>query len=144
MNGLKLSPDDDSEQVPHVIAIKEIAEYVLIHFPMGVRRHFVLRNTQNQSLLSQFNATFDDNLGGCGSLVVKAWDRGWLATSSSPVPLKTCRVWERCTLNLSSARTSSRWSGVVARRRRCQLRCRSGHLTMIQKYEVRHQKPLCS
>ncbi|GFT93505.1 uncharacterized protein TNCV_1852521 [Trichonephila clavipes] len=38
-------------------------------------------------------------------------------TSSSPVPLKTRRVGQRCTLNLSSAETSSRWCGVVVRRR---------------------------
>ncbi|GFV92800.1 uncharacterized protein TNCV_1346511 [Trichonephila clavipes] len=40
-----------------------------------------------------------------------------LVTSSSPVPLKTRRVGQRCTLNLSRAETSSRWSGVVVRRR---------------------------
>ncbi|GFU49848.1 uncharacterized protein TNCV_4686151 [Trichonephila clavipes] len=32
-------------------------------------------------------------------------------TSSSPVPLKTHRVWEKCTLNLSRVQTSS--CGVV-------------------------------
>ncbi|GFU80939.1 uncharacterized protein TNCV_1276861 [Trichonephila clavipes] len=37
-------------------------------------------------------------------------------TSSSPVPLKTRRVGQRCTLNLSRAGTSSRWCGVVVRR----------------------------
>ncbi|GFX04165.1 uncharacterized protein TNCV_3973141 [Trichonephila clavipes] len=37
-------------------------------------------------------------------------------TSSSPVPLKTRRVGQRCTLNLSRAETSSRWCGVVVRR----------------------------
>ncbi|GFX31343.1 uncharacterized protein TNCV_2061611 [Trichonephila clavipes] len=37
-------------------------------------------------------------------------------TSSSPVPLKTRRVGQRCTLNLSRAETSSRWRGVVVRR----------------------------
>ncbi|GFY03234.1 uncharacterized protein TNCV_1171941 [Trichonephila clavipes] len=36
--------------------------------------------------------------------------------SSSPVPLKTRRVGQRCTLNLSRAETSSRWFGVVVRR----------------------------
>ncbi|GFS61552.1 hypothetical protein TNCV_4312421 [Trichonephila clavipes] len=36
--------------------------------------------------------------------------------SSSPVPLKTRRVGQRCTLNLSRAETSSRWCGVVVRR----------------------------
>ncbi|GFX77529.1 hypothetical protein TNCV_4025791 [Trichonephila clavipes] len=34
-----------------------------------------------------------------------------LVTSSSPVPLKTRRVGQRCTLNLSRAQTSSRWCG---------------------------------
>ncbi|GFV35246.1 uncharacterized protein TNCV_620421 [Trichonephila clavipes] len=37
-------------------------------------------------------------------------------TSSGPVPLKTCRVGQRCTLNLSRVETSSRWYGVVVRR----------------------------
>ncbi|GFX11803.1 uncharacterized protein TNCV_2995881 [Trichonephila clavipes] len=37
-------------------------------------------------------------------------------TSSSPVPLKTRRVRQRCTLNLSRAEKSSRWCGVVVRR----------------------------
>ncbi|GFT12342.1 uncharacterized protein TNCV_3047111 [Trichonephila clavipes] len=43
-------------------------------------------------------------------------------TGSSPVPLKTRRVGQRCTLNLSRAETSSRWCGVVVRRGWCQLR----------------------
>ncbi|GFX82866.1 uncharacterized protein TNCV_2958221 [Trichonephila clavipes] len=37
-----------------------------------------------------------------------------LVMSSSPVPPKTRRVGQRCTLNLSE--TSSRWCGVVVRR----------------------------
>ncbi|GFV34351.1 uncharacterized protein TNCV_4023661 [Trichonephila clavipes] len=37
-------------------------------------------------------------------------------TGSSPVPLKTRRVGQRCTLNLPRAETSSRWCGVVVRR----------------------------
>ncbi|GFS53760.1 uncharacterized protein TNCV_731501 [Trichonephila clavipes] len=64
-----------------------------------------------------------------------------LVTSSSPVPLNTRRVGQRCTLNLSRAETSSRWCGVVVRRgvcgsgvvcRWCQLRCRPRHSTMVQ------------
>ncbi|GFV24527.1 uncharacterized protein TNCV_814111 [Trichonephila clavipes] len=39
-----------------------------------------------------------------------------LVTNSSPVPLKTRRVGQRCTLNLSRAEMSSRWCGVVVRR----------------------------
>ncbi|GFX54473.1 uncharacterized protein TNCV_1586581 [Trichonephila clavipes] len=59
-------------------------------------------------------------------------DRGWLCrTSSSPVPLKTRRVGQRCTLNLSSE-TSSLWCDVVVRRGGAELRCRPRHLTMVQ------------
>ncbi|GFU33136.1 uncharacterized protein TNCV_4156611 [Trichonephila clavipes] len=65
-------------------------------------------------------------------------------TGSSPVPLKTCRVGQRCTLNLSRTEASSRWCGVVVRRGGCQLRCRPRHLTMVQNYVVRRQKPSCS
>ncbi|GFT16037.1 hypothetical protein TNCV_3315761 [Trichonephila clavipes] len=49
---------------------------------------------------------------GRGRLVFKVSDHGWFDTSSSPVPLKTCRVGKRFTLNLSRAETSSRWCGV--------------------------------
>ncbi|GFU58451.1 uncharacterized protein TNCV_1368831 [Trichonephila clavipes] len=44
------------------------------------------------------------------------WIAAGLVTSSSPVPLKTHRVGQRCTLNLSRAETSSRWCGAVVRR----------------------------
>ncbi|GFU58593.1 uncharacterized protein TNCV_2100531 [Trichonephila clavipes] len=63
-------------------------------------------------------------------------------TSSIPVPLKTRRVGERCTLNLSRAQTFSCWSGVVVKRG--QLKYRPRHLTMVQNYDVRLQKPSCS
>ncbi|GFY20601.1 uncharacterized protein TNCV_1118351 [Trichonephila clavipes] len=53
---------------------------------------------------------------GCGNPLVKVSDHGRHVTSSSPVPLKTRRVGERCTLNLSRAQTSSRRCGVVVRR----------------------------
>ncbi|GFW34160.1 hypothetical protein TNCV_288421 [Trichonephila clavipes] len=52
------------------------------------------------------------------------------------------RKRERCTLNLSRAQTSSHWYGNL--KRGCQLRCRPRHLTMLQSYEVRRQKPSCS
>ncbi|GFS95667.1 uncharacterized protein TNCV_886211 [Trichonephila clavipes] len=63
-------------------------------------------------------------------------------TSSSPIPLKTHRVGERCSLNLSKAQTSFCWSGVVVKRG--QLKYRLRHLTMVQNYEVRLQQPSCS
>ncbi|GFX22305.1 uncharacterized protein TNCV_2951461 [Trichonephila clavipes] len=54
-----------------------------------------------------------------GMAAVAEWYRYWivacLVTSSNPVPLKTRRVGQRCTLNLSRAETSSRWCGVVVR-----------------------------
>ncbi|GFV87992.1 histone-lysine N-methyltransferase SETMAR [Trichonephila clavipes] len=40
----------------------------------------------------------------------------WHVKSSNPVPLKTRRVGQRCTLNLSRAEKSCRWCGVVVRR----------------------------
>ncbi|GFW98997.1 uncharacterized protein TNCV_1782161 [Trichonephila clavipes] len=53
---------------------------------------------------------------GCSSPVVKVSDHGRHVMSSSPAPLKTRRVGQRCTLNLSKAETSSRWCGVVVKR----------------------------
>ncbi|GFY28437.1 uncharacterized protein TNCV_1970911 [Trichonephila clavipes] len=53
---------------------------------------------------------------GCSSPEVKVSDHDRHVMSSSPVPLKTRRVGQRCTLNLSRAETSSRWCGVVVRR----------------------------
>ncbi|GFW18972.1 hypothetical protein TNCV_164881 [Trichonephila clavipes] len=47
---------------------------------------------------------------------VKLSDHGRHVMSSSPVPLKTRRVGQQSTLNLSRAETSSRWCGVVVRR----------------------------
>ncbi|GFV19065.1 uncharacterized protein TNCV_3222841 [Trichonephila clavipes] len=52
----------------------------------------------------------------CGNTVVKVLDHGRHVMSSSPVPLKTRRVGQRCTLNLSKAETSCRWCSVVVRR----------------------------
>ncbi|GFV56317.1 hypothetical protein TNCV_1312161 [Trichonephila clavipes] len=61
--------------------------------------------------------------------------------SSSPVPLKTHLVGERCTLNLSSAKMSSRWRGGVVRREDASShRCCPRRLTMVQSYEIRSQK----
>ncbi|GFX46801.1 hypothetical protein TNCV_4039471 [Trichonephila clavipes] len=52
----------------------------------------------------------------CGSPVVKVLHHGRHVMGSSPVPLTTRREGLRCTLNLSRAEKSSRWSGVVVRR----------------------------
>ncbi|GFU67043.1 uncharacterized protein TNCV_4968921 [Trichonephila clavipes] len=80
----------------------------------------------------------------CRRPVVKVSDHDRHAMSSSPIPLKTHLVQQRCTLNLSRAETSSRWCDVAVRRGRCQLGCRPRHLTMVQNYVVRRQKPSCS
>ncbi|GFW19498.1 uncharacterized protein TNCV_1603921 [Trichonephila clavipes] len=63
------------------------------------------------------SANDQENVWGCGSPVVRVSDHGRYVMSSSPLPLKTRRVGKRCTLNLSRAETSSRWCGVVVRRR---------------------------
>ncbi|GFV38822.1 hypothetical protein TNCV_1004641 [Trichonephila clavipes] len=47
---------------------------------------------------------------------VRVSDHGRHVMSSTPVPHKTHRVGERCTLNASRAQTSSRWCSVVVRR----------------------------
>ncbi|GFX33385.1 uncharacterized protein TNCV_812471 [Trichonephila clavipes] len=57
-----------------------------------------------------------EDFWGCGSPLVQVSDYSRHVMSSSPVPLKTCRVSQRCTLNLTRAETSSRWCGVVVRR----------------------------
>ncbi|GFU49772.1 uncharacterized protein TNCV_2930451 [Trichonephila clavipes] len=80
---------------------------------------------------------------GCGIPVVKVSDHGRHAMSSCPVPLKTRRVGQRCTLNLSRAETRPP-VGVVVKRGGCLLRCRPRHLTVVQNYVVRRQKPSCS
>ncbi|GFS94086.1 uncharacterized protein TNCV_3785711 [Trichonephila clavipes] len=59
--------------------------------------------------------------------------------SSSPVPLKTRRVGQRFTLNLSKAQMSTCWCRVVEER--CLLMCRPRHLTKVQNYEVCCQNP---
>ncbi|GFY24227.1 uncharacterized protein TNCV_1012781 [Trichonephila clavipes] len=58
--------------------------------------------------------------GSSSADMVAEWSRyrivAGLVTNSSPVPLKTRRVGQRCTLNLSRAQAFSRWCGVVVRR----------------------------
>ncbi|GFS77528.1 uncharacterized protein TNCV_320831 [Trichonephila clavipes] len=79
---------------------------------------------------------------GCGSPVVKVSNHGRHVMSSIQVPLKTRP--QRCTLNLSRAETSSRWCGVVVREGVPAQVYNPRHLTMVQNYVVRRQKPSCS
>ncbi|GFV67582.1 uncharacterized protein TNCV_4622621 [Trichonephila clavipes] len=65
-------------------------------------------------------------------------------TSSSPVPLKTRLVGQRCTLNLLRAQTSSRLCGVVVRRGGASSQVSSTSLDNGLNYDIRHQKPSCS
>ncbi|GFV77535.1 uncharacterized protein TNCV_1070641 [Trichonephila clavipes] len=66
-----------------------------------------------------------------------------IASMANRYPTTFGTVMQQCTLNLSRAERSSRWCGVVVRRGG-QLRCRPRHLTMVQNYVVRRQKPSCS
>ncbi|GFX58233.1 hypothetical protein TNCV_4049911 [Trichonephila clavipes] len=68
------------------------------------------------SLLAQCSKLREPSPKGCGSPVVKVLDHGRHVMSSIQVPLKAHCLGERCTLNLSRARTPSRWCGVVVRR----------------------------
>ncbi|GFX54179.1 uncharacterized protein TNCV_2338151 [Trichonephila clavipes] len=71
--------------------------------------------TQSGHSVSQIRGVLDKK-----EAAVAEWSRNrimaGLVTSSIPVPLKTRRIWERCTLILLKARTSSRWCDVVVRR----------------------------
>ncbi|GFT65972.1 uncharacterized protein TNCV_375491 [Trichonephila clavipes] len=70
----------------------------------------------NSSLEQFYWKELTQSAEGCSSPVVKITDHGRHVISSSPVPLKTRRVGQRFTLNLSREETFSRWCGVVVRR----------------------------
>ncbi|GFY02138.1 uncharacterized protein TNCV_5099991 [Trichonephila clavipes] len=89
-----------------------------------------------QDSVPLFKKTQERKSSTCYLLITKD------VTSLRPVPLETRRVGERCTLNLSRAQTPSCWLGVVVKRG--QLKHRPRHLTMVQNYVVRRQKPSCS
>ncbi|GFY27561.1 uncharacterized protein TNCV_910121 [Trichonephila clavipes] len=108
--------------------------------PVSFGRLDTLIATESSSNVPFFNFHVNCNSrAGCGSPVVKVSNHGRHVMSSIPVPLKTRRVGQRCTLNLSRAETSSRWCGVVVRRGGAS----SGvvHVTLVQNYVVRRQKP---
>ncbi|GFW43716.1 uncharacterized protein TNCV_4770651 [Trichonephila clavipes] len=77
-----------------------------------------------QTIFGRLEAVEDDERSGRFLTSRTAAEAEWsryrivagFVTSSSPVPLKTRRVGQRCMLNLSRAETSSRWCGVVVRR----------------------------
>ncbi|GFY33720.1 retrovirus-related Pol polyprotein from transposon 412 [Trichonephila clavipes] len=74
------------------------------------------RAEESRQLARVHTLRAQDKDQGCGSPVVKVSNHGRHVMSSIQVPLKTRRVGQRCTLNLSRAETSSRWCGVVVRR----------------------------
>ncbi|GFT32844.1 hypothetical protein TNCV_5038901 [Trichonephila clavipes] len=63
-------------------------------------------------------------------------------TSSSPVPLKTRSLGDRCTLNLSRAQTRPTVDMVWQLEEGFQLRCRPRY--MVQNYVAHRQNLLCS
>ncbi|GFU44498.1 uncharacterized protein TNCV_1506201 [Trichonephila clavipes] len=84
----------------------------------AVYGHEALKERQCQNWFTKFRSgdfSLKDEVAA-----VAEWYRyrtvACFVTGSSPVPLKTRRVGQRCTLNLSRAETSSRWCGVVVRR----------------------------
>ncbi|GFX07959.1 uncharacterized protein TNCV_1236401 [Trichonephila clavipes] len=125
--------------VIHRQVFRHFVENCILNIPVGTELQ--VNGCQNEYITNTF-------VRKDGVAAVAEWYRyrivACLVTSSIPVLLKTRRVGQRCTLNLSRAETSSRWCGVVVRRGGCQLRCRPRHLTMVQNYVVRRQKPSCS
>ncbi|GFV20119.1 uncharacterized protein TNCV_4194171 [Trichonephila clavipes] len=82
--------------------------------------HFTSTSVLNRGV--NFFSTFQDiGIGFRGHFVAATaeWYRYRIVVClvTSPLPLKTLRVGQRCTLNLSRAETSSCWYGVVVRRR---------------------------
>ncbi|GFX68846.1 uncharacterized protein TNCV_3865451 [Trichonephila clavipes] len=90
--------------------------------PLKTRRVEEADTNLNLSRLKRPSVGVEIRRGGCHLrlVTVAEWSRyqivAGLVTSSSPVPLKTRCVGERCTFNLSRAQTSSLWCGVVVRR----------------------------
>ncbi|GFY09589.1 uncharacterized protein TNCV_380851 [Trichonephila clavipes] len=75
--------------------------------------------TAGSDVVQSGRPIFDDFFQHLWVAAVAEWYRyrtvACFVTGSSPVPLKTRRVGQRFTLNLSRAETSSRWCGVVVR-----------------------------
>ncbi|GFW38187.1 uncharacterized protein TNCV_3839151 [Trichonephila clavipes] len=93
-------------------SINVVSEFAHVFiFSEELSIHFV-KKTMNSINLRQPALEYK----GFGSPVVKVSDHGRHVLRSGPVPLKTRRVGERCTLHLSRAQTSSRWCCVVVRR----------------------------
>ncbi|GFW45445.1 uncharacterized protein TNCV_3243851 [Trichonephila clavipes] len=93
----------------------------------------------------RYNETPTRNLWRCcSSPAVKVSDHGRRVMSSSPVPLKTRRLGQRCTLNLSRAETSSLRRGVVVRDGGASSGVVHVTLIMVQNYVIRRQKPSSS
>ncbi|GFV79944.1 uncharacterized protein TNCV_1217121 [Trichonephila clavipes] len=79
----------------------------------------IIESTASKTTTLQIGDRADQcsaRMRGCGSPVVKKSDHSRHVMSSSPAPLKTCRVGQRWMLNLSRAQTSSHWCSVVVRR----------------------------
>ncbi|GFV39383.1 ATP-dependent DNA helicase [Trichonephila clavipes] len=100
-------------------------EFKRLQFPVRLAFAMTINKAQGQSLqvcgLNLENPCFSHGssmwLAHVAAIVaaVAEWYRyrtvACFVTGSNPVPLKTRRVGQRCTLNLSRAETSSRWCG---------------------------------
>ncbi|GFW38708.1 hypothetical protein TNCV_3880751 [Trichonephila clavipes] len=88
-----------SAYAPQRPMLEERAE-AIAHFRLTTKHDFLGVYLQWLGLAS------DKVCMGCGSPMVKVSDNGRHVMSSSPVPLKTRRVGQRCTLYLSRTETS--------------------------------------
>ncbi|GFS57566.1 uncharacterized protein TNCV_1402191 [Trichonephila clavipes] len=97
--------------------------------------------------VSFWNEILDPNVRpyaeGRGSRVVKVSDRGWPCPELEPSTTKDPLCRAAMHVKSVESRNVLPWCGVVVRRGGCQFMCRPRHLTMVQNYVVRRQKPSC-
>ncbi|GFW66568.1 hypothetical protein TNCV_3841071 [Trichonephila clavipes] len=130
----KINPISDSNGLEERISCCRLTEYARIsimnigHYTYWTVHYWLNRNSDDRaspvegilkshslsSLLNFLRAFGDGPVAGVSG--GQGIEHGWHVSSSSPVPQKTRRVGQRCTLNLSRAEMSSRWWGVVVRR----------------------------
>ncbi|GFU72081.1 uncharacterized protein TNCV_2976661 [Trichonephila clavipes] len=109
-------------QLPHITKIDLVLQLVVYPRPVVIQAliiRFRFAIDQSQGFARKYLPLARYSQAFCVAAVAERYRYrivACLVTSSSPVPLKTRRVGQRCTLNLSRAETSSRWCGVIVRR----------------------------
>ncbi|GFV92192.1 hypothetical protein TNCV_1896281 [Trichonephila clavipes] len=107
-NNTESDEDESEELTPVTLSEAKVSLNKLRNF--SLQSHVDADILQASFVLEKsIDKLFSRHKWGCGSPVVKVSNHGRYVMSSIQVPLKTRRVGQRCTLNLSRAETSSRW-----------------------------------